>query len=238
MGNLIVHVGDDRGGRLLALDPNTGQEKWRWTGDGPGYASPIAITLQNTRQIVTMTDKAAIAIAADSGRLLWRIPWPDTYNENIVTPVLYKDLVIFSGVRKGTLAVRPVREGSEWKPVEAWRNADVAMYISSPVLAGDRLFGLSDKRKGQFFSVAAGTGRVDWITEGREGGYAAIVKAKDVLFLLTDEAKLTVARAGTSGLERIKTYEVSGRPTMAHPVVSGRQILIKDDQDLTAWSWQ
>ena len=38
---IIVHVGDDRGGSLLALDPATGKEKWTTTVRGPGYASPI-----------------------------------------------------------------------------------------------------------------------------------------------------------------------------------------------------
>ncbi|MGH9674482.1 MAG: PQQ-binding-like beta-propeller repeat protein, partial [Bryobacteraceae bacterium] len=35
-GLLIVHIGDDSGGSVLALDPQTGREKWKWDGDGPG----------------------------------------------------------------------------------------------------------------------------------------------------------------------------------------------------------
>jgi outer membrane protein assembly factor BamB len=55
-GKLIVYAGDDvKGGRMLALDPATGAERWSWTGEGPGYASPIVVEFENTRQIVTMT---------------------------------------------------------------------------------------------------------------------------------------------------------------------------------------
>ena len=40
-GALIVQIGTDvHGGRVLALDPATGKERWSWTGPGPGYASP------------------------------------------------------------------------------------------------------------------------------------------------------------------------------------------------------
>ncbi|MBL8189661.1 MAG: PQQ-binding-like beta-propeller repeat protein, partial [Acidobacteria bacterium] len=39
-GNLIVYTGDDiKGGVMVALNALTGKEVWRWTGEGPGYAS-------------------------------------------------------------------------------------------------------------------------------------------------------------------------------------------------------
>jgi outer membrane protein assembly factor BamB len=234
--SVIVHVGDDRGGKLLALDAANGKEKWQWSGDGPGYASPIAVEFEGERQLVTMTDKAAIGVAAQSGQLLWRIPWPDKFNENIVTPVSYKDMLIFSGVRKGTLAVRVKKQGHQWTTQEVWSNPDVCMYMSSPILDGDHLFGMSDKRKGQFFCLDAATGKVAWATEGREGSNAAIVSAKGVLFILTDEAKLIVAKKSASGFETIKTYLVADSQTLAHPVVSGRQIIIKDSEGLALWS--
>lgn len=235
-GKVIVHIGDDRGGKLLALEANSGKEVWYWNGDGPGYASPIVVELAGTRQLVTMTDKAAISVAAQSGQLLWRIPWPDRFNENIVTPVQYKDLLLFSGVRKGTLAVRVTRQGNQWEATEVWHNPEICMYMSSPVLDGDYLYGLSEKRKGQFFCLNAATGKVVWLTEGRAGYNTALVQTKGLLFLLTDEAKLIVARKGTRSFEPLKTYVVADNLIMTHPVVSGRQILIKDSEGLALWS--
>src|SRR5262245_25314257 len=52
-GLLIVHVGGHDRGALTAFDPRTGDVRWRWTGDGPAYSSPIAVTLDGVRQIVT-----------------------------------------------------------------------------------------------------------------------------------------------------------------------------------------
>jgi outer membrane protein assembly factor BamB len=235
-GKVIVHIGDDRGGKLLALEANSGKEIWYWNGDGPGYASPIAVELAGMRQLVTMTDKAVISVAAQSGQLLWRIPWPDRFNENIVTPVQYKDLLLFSGVRKGTLAIRVTRQGNQWETKEVWHNPEICMYMSSPVLDGDHLYGLSEKRKGQFFCLNAATGKVVWLTEGRAGDNATLVQTKGLLFLLTDEAKLIVARKGPRSFEPLKTYAVADNLIMTYPVVSGRQILIKDSEGLALWS--
>jgi len=119
---------------------------------------------------------------------------------------------------------------------EVWSNPEVCMYMSSPVLDGDYLFGMSDKRKGQFFCLNAATRKVAWVTEGREGSNAAIVSAEGVLFILTDDAKLIAARKNASRFELIKTYLVSDSQTLAHPVVSGRQIIIKDSEGLALWS--
>src|SRR5688572_4471465 len=51
-GSLIVQVGSDvHGGRVLALDPAKGTERWESKGLGPGYASPLAVTIDKVRQI-------------------------------------------------------------------------------------------------------------------------------------------------------------------------------------------
>ena len=63
-GLLIVQVGDDRGGQVVAFDAATGGEKWKWQGDGPGYSSPIVVDLAGARQVVTLTDKSVVGLAA------------------------------------------------------------------------------------------------------------------------------------------------------------------------------
>ena len=90
-GMVIAHVGDDRGGRVIAFDGVTGAERWKWEGDGPGYASPVVVDLEGARQLVTLTDKSAVGISVDSGKLLWKMPFPDEWNENIVTPILLSE---------------------------------------------------------------------------------------------------------------------------------------------------
>ena len=69
-GSLIVQVGSDvHGGRVLALDPATGKERWAWKGLGPGYASPLAVTIDGVRQIITLTNGSIVGIDAANGAL-------------------------------------------------------------------------------------------------------------------------------------------------------------------------
>jgi outer membrane protein assembly factor BamB len=235
-GMLIAHVGDDRKGWLVAFDAENGSERWTWEGDGPGYASPIVLDLEGTRQVVTLTDKSVIGVAADTGRLLWKQPFPDEWNENIVTPILYRKTLIVSGVRQGTRALKITKSGQQWTAKELWHNPKIAMYMSSPVLDGDYLYGLSHLRKGQFFCLDARTGEVRWATEGREGANAAVLSAGKHLVFLTDDGDLIVTAKSEKGFEAVAKYQAADSPTWAHPVIWGKQILIKDDSSLALWS--
>jgi outer membrane protein assembly factor BamB len=235
-GLVIVHVGGHDSGALLALDAETGERRWNLSGEGPGYASPVVAEFSGTEQIVTLSQKFILGVATDYGQLLWQIPFETEYVQNIVTPVVYKQTLILSGLDKGTMAIRLIKRGQKWETEQVWQNPDVSMYMNSPVVSGDYLYGLSHKRKGQFFCLDARTGKTLWSSNGREGDNAAIVAAGQFLFLLTDGAELIVARSDPKQFEVLKKYSVADSPTWAHPVLVGNRVLIKDASSLALMS--
>src|SRR6185295_11379517 len=97
-----------------AFDLESGQVKWSWAGDGPGYASPIIVEVDGVRQVVTQTQQNIVGVSAVSGELLWQIPFTTEYVQNIVTPVLFKETLILSGLDKGTMAIRLIQRGNKW----------------------------------------------------------------------------------------------------------------------------
>jgi outer membrane protein assembly factor BamB len=235
-GLLIVHVGTSGQGALTAFDAMTGDVKWRWEGDGPSYVSPIAVDLSGTRQIVTQSQSNIVSVAADTGKLLWSMPFTTPYVQNIVTPLVYKDLLIFSGLNQGVMAIRAVKKGDAWVPETVWRTTDVAMYMNSPILSGGLLFGLSHKNKGQFFCLDAASGRTVWVGEPRQGDNAAMLLAGAFAVSLTSDADLLVTKAGSGGLEIVRKYKVAESQTWAHPVLAGHRLVIKDATTLSLWT--
>ncbi len=234
-GSVIVQIGDDRQGSIIAFDAKKGGEKWRWDGDGPGYASPIAAEFGGVRQIIALTDKSVVGVMASNGKLLWKMPFPDEWNENIVTPIVFQDLLIISGVRRGTLAVKVTKSNDQWSTDQVWSNKSIAMYMNSPVLIDGLLYGLSHLRKGQFFCLEARTGKVLWTTEGREGENAAILKSGDSYFVLTSDASLIVARKNDKQFEQIARYQVADSITWSSPVILNNHILVKDASNVSLW---
>ena len=208
-GLLVVHVGDDGEGAFHAFDPLTGTEKWALGGHGPGYASPIVTTVGGVRHLVTMTDKAVVGVSAADGKLLWQIPFPDEWNENIVTPTIAGDVLIISGTRKGTFGYRITKVGEAWTPQQVWHNTDHPMYMSSPVADGPFIYGLSSKRKGQIVCLDARTGTAKWATEGRTAANALLLSAGPNLVVLTTDGDLIVARRSPEKYEELRRYTIA-----------------------------
>ncbi len=238
-GRLIVQVGSDvHGGQVLALNPADGSEIWQWTGTGPGYASPIVIELEHVKLLVTLTDSSIIGIDAATGKELWTIPFPDEWQENIVTPLWTGELLVISGTRQGTHAYRLEHNSSNWKATQAWENREVAMYMSSPVLGDGLIYGHSARRKGQFVAMDAKSGELKWASDGREGDHASVLLAPQHLVLLTSDARLIVADRGSKEFHAHKDYQLAEKKTWSMPVLLGDDLLFRDEQRLIRMSPQ
>jgi outer membrane protein assembly factor BamB len=229
---MIVHVGGKDGGALTAFDVATGAVRWKWNGDGPGYSSPVIGTFGGVRQIITQTQRRCVALSPAGGTLLWEIPFTTPYEQNSVTPVVMGDLVIFGGVGKPTFAVK-VSGGSA---TTVWEAREITMYMSTPVLAGSRLYGMSDKTRGSLFALEAASGRLLWKSEGRLGENASLTRLGDRLLVLATSGEMTVHEPSGESLREIARYKVAETPVWASPALVGNRILIKDLDTLVAWS--
>jgi outer membrane protein assembly factor BamB len=235
-GLVIAHVGGHDKGALTAFDAATGTVKWSNDVDGPGYASPVAATLGGERQVVTQTQNFLLGVAAANGKTLWKIPFKTDYDQNIITPVVYKDMVIYSGVSQPLTAVRLEKADAGWTTHEVWSNKDAPLYMSSPVLKGHLLFGMSHRKGGQVFCVDADTGRTLWQTEGRAGDNASLVSLGPVMAMLNHRGQLTFFKASADGYEPVKQYQVAESQTWAQPAFVGGRVYIEDNAALTCWS--
>lgn len=236
-GLLIAHVGGHDKGALTAFEPATGKVKWSFEPDGPAYSSPVVFKAGGERQIVTFTQKELVAVSASNGALRWKLPAKSSYDTNSVTPFIYKDTIIFSLEEQGILAVRPVKEGAGFAAREVWRNGETELYMNSPVAHGNLLFGMSVRKKGQFFCLDADTGKTLWLGPGRAGENAAMLNLGGTLLLLTNDAQLIVLPASAKEYAPAAQYTVANSPTWAHPVVAGpTRILVKDETTLASLS--
>ncbi len=233
-GKLLIHLGGPGKGALMALDPKTGKPVWAFAGDGPGYSSPIVATFDDVEQVVTQTDAHIVSVSLDSGKLLWRIPFTTPYDQNIVTPVAHGKRLVFSGLDSDTFAVEPELGEEGFEPKEVWRT-ETTFYMSNPVVAGDRLLGFSNQRKGQVVALDAKTGRSLWESEGRLGDNGAVVLWGEWLLVLTSEGELIVLDSGAESFSPVRRYTVADTPTWAHPVPTPAGVLVKEESSLALW---
>jgi outer membrane protein assembly factor BamB len=234
-GLCITYVGGMTKGGLTAFDVKTGEEKWRFKGwDGAAYGSPILVDLAGQRQVVTFTQGTFLGVAAGTGKKLWGRHCPRFDLEKCITPVLYKDLLIFAD--SGPLqAIRLEKSGKGITPKEVWKAEGPTLHMSSPVLAEDWLVGFSGEKHGHLFCLEAKTGKMLWQSGGRLGHYASIVNAGSVWLVLTNKGQLLVVKPSGQSYELIEKYQVVESQTWAHPVFLGERILIKDETTLRSF---
>ena len=236
-GIVIVHLGGHDKGELTAFDAVTGAVKWSWTGDGPGYASPQFAQIGGLRQLIAFTQEYLVGLDPANGTLLWKQPFKNQFWTNIVTPVVYQDLVVISANMVGTAAYRVAKGPQGWAVTEAWKNADVQLNLSNPVLRGTTLIGMSSKSAGQFVSMDITTGQVAWKSQGREADNASIADIGSALLVLKDSAELLVAKPGATGFDIVEKYTVADSATYGQPAIVGNRIFVKDNDGLTVWSF-
>ena len=238
-GNVVIaFLGGQGAGALTAMDVASGAERWRWTGDGPAYSSPIIATFAGTKQIIVQSENKLVGVSATDGRLMWETAIKTPYAQNSVTPLLVGDLVISAGLDNPTIGYWVTAGlGKGWSATPRWQNAELSMYMSTAAVSGDAIFGLSNKNRGQFFAIDAKTGKTLWTTKGREAENASIVRAGEYLLLATTNSELIVARANAARYEEVKRYVVADSAMWAHPAFAGRTIIVKDVNTLTAWAY-
>lgn len=234
---VIVHVGGENDGALTSFDAATGKPRWQWTGDGPGYGSPIIATFGGVRQVIAQTQKFLVGVNASNGALLWQVPFTTDFDQNAFTPVVFQDLLIHGGIDQPLTAIRPKLDAGKWIAETAWTNLQAPMFMSSPVLIGETIYGLTQRSKGQFVAIDAAGGKTLWNTKGREGDNASMMGSRSLLLASTTDGAFVVARANPQKYDEVRRYQVAESAMWAHPAITGGSIIVKDVDKVICWSF-
>src|SRR5262249_44356047 len=92
-GKGIVLLGRGKA-ELTGYDRAKGGEKWKWSGGGASYGSPVIATIAKTKQVITPTEKGLAGVSLEDGKLLWQTS-AETGRYSTGTPVVNGDTVIF-----------------------------------------------------------------------------------------------------------------------------------------------
>jgi len=232
-GLVIAQLGGGDGA-VYAFDLAKGEEKWKAAGQSPAYASPVLLTVDGVKQIVTLTDKGVVGIGAADGKPLWQIAFaPTGMAYNAATPIVDGDTVIYTGQGRGTHAVKVEKKGDAFAATEIWKS-DVGVQFNTPVLKDGMLYGLSDKGK-LFCLNAKDGGKTVWEDGGGHKNYAGILDAGTALLALPENGEMIVYKPGEK-FEELAKIKVGGAATYGLPVVCGKRILVKDQDSLTMWT--
>ncbi|MBN1443078.1 MAG: PQQ-binding-like beta-propeller repeat protein [Planctomycetes bacterium] len=158
-GLCIAELGGSEGGGVVALDLATGEEKWKWMGNGPAYGSSVLATLGGTRIILAPTNDNMVALDAAEGKLLWQVEYSQG-RYNAATPIVDGDTLILAGPTRGMTAEKLVMKEGKLTTEPLWRSTDDSVQFNTPVLTGGLLYGLSITNS--VFCTDAKSGETAW----------------------------------------------------------------------------
>jgi len=238
-GLCIAQVGGENNGAMAAYDLASGNEKWKWSGDGTAYSSPVLLTLDGTKVLVAETDKNLVAVGVANGKLLWQTPFAGKgmSGHNDATPIVDGQTIIYSGSGRGTKAVKLEKKGDDFTANELWSNAEQSVQYNSPVLKDGFVFGISGRDT--FFCLNAKNGQTAWTApSGGKRGFGSIVDAGSVLMALTPSSQLIVLEPSDKEFKQLTSYKAAESETYAYPVPAGSRVYVKDQDSLTLWSFE
>jgi outer membrane protein assembly factor BamB len=231
---LVFNADGARDPFVVALSKKTGDVNWKISRDTDtrqtfSFCTPLLITVNGQRQIISPGSGAVYALDPADGRELWRVRYGRGYSV-VPRPVFGHGLLfIATGFnRPDLLAIRADGQGDATDTHIAWRTTKGAPLTPSVVLVGDELYAVSDMGVASCWDARTGT--VHW-QERLEGNYSASpVTAEGRIYFQNETGTGTVLKAGRE-FTKLATNALEER-TLASYAVAESSLFIRTDAHL------
>ena len=195
------------GGRLLGLDPATGETRWMSEDYGHAYCTPTVVERAGGRALAVLNGKGLAVVSQPGGEELAFHEWTGTGRGiNAASPVLIDGNKLFiSSTVKGGGALLALEDGG-LKSV--WENRAMATQLSGVVLMGEYLYGFNQA----ILKCIDKDGQEKWSQRGIGNG--AVMGAPGRLIAMSADGELIVAEATPEEyreLSRAKVFDDGAR---------------------------
>ena len=220
---------------LAALNKKTGQTIWQTKGlsQPTGYCSARLIRRGGRRIIVTMLEKALVAIDPDTGKLLWQHDYPQKYGVQPNTP-LYEDgmLYICSGARAGGQMLTLADDGLSTTPKWADKTLDCQMH--GLVVVDGYIYGTAHSSP-TLVCLELKTGKVMWTTN--DTGRGVVVFADGMLYVYSEKGVMHLVRPNPKAFEPVSRFAISmgTGDHWAHPTIAHGRLYVRHGDALMAY---
>ena len=230
VGDLVlIQAGGKRGHSLIAFDKTNGELAWATGSDTLGYSSPIAVTIDSTRQVVFFTGYGLVAVEPQRGQVLWKHPWTTSHDVNAATPVFISPnrFFISSGYGTGGSVVEVTSTDGGYQVAEVWRNKEMENHFATSIYYQGHLYGFDNSI---LKCLDAETGAEQWKTRGY--GKGTLIVADGHLVILGERGNLGIAAATPEGFaEKAQTWVFNSKCWTVPSLADGR-LYLRDESEI------
>jgi outer membrane protein assembly factor BamB len=235
--NTLVLIWDhEEDSFIVALDAQTGEEKWRQPRDEVStWATPLVVEHAGRRQVITSGTNRVRSYDLASGELLWECGGLGT--NPIATPVVIDGIAIcMTGHQEPAAVAVPLDARGDVTGTDkiAWQLDDGSTpYVASPALY-DRVLYFTKNRNAILSSIDARTGRFV-INQKRlpdmETVYSSLVAAAGRIYISSREGNTVVVKHSPE-LEILATNRLEEQAIDATPAIVGNDLILRGESHL------
>jgi outer membrane protein assembly factor BamB len=158
-GLCIAQLGSEEDGGIVAFDLASGDQRWKWSGDGPAYGSPVLSQVGATKVVIAPTSGNLVALGLNDGQPLWQMEYSQG-RYNAASPIVEGQTLVYAGPTRGITAVKVVSSDDKLETEPLWRNEELSVQFNTPIVRDGRVYGLSNLNV--LFCLNAQTGATIW----------------------------------------------------------------------------
>lgn len=218
---------------LIALEAETGEERWRGGSDQLSYASPIVATLGGQRQIVSVNEETVSGHAIEDGKQLWSFEWFGQTNGGATCasamPVGESQLLLGKGYGGGSALVS-VTHADGWNAEAVWTSQRVLQTkFNHTCVVGNIGYGIGNGAL-QAVDLADPPERL-WIQPRRSrAGQGQAILCEDTLVVQDEAGDVVFVAAEETEYNELLRLPALNSKTWNIPTIAGRCLLVRNDR--------
>jgi len=220
---------------VVAVNKNTGKTVWtsKRHGDLSAYCSPLRIRDKAMDLIVTCTANSVVALAPETGELLWRERLRNQYSVHPNTPIYWDGHVqVTTGYDGKGMLLNLSPDGK--KASRVWTDASLNVQHGGAIRVEDHVYGAS--HRGKWVCLDLRTGKPAF--RPQKVGKGSLTFADGMLYFYDERTGVvSLVKPSTKRYEAISRFRIrKGKgPHWAHPVVHGGRLYIRHGSVLMAY---
>ena len=196
------------------------------------FSTPLAVHDDDDAKAQLLVPGAQwfVSYEARTGKMLWHVNHGEGFS-NVAAPVYHNGVsYLITGFTKPELWAIPISSRGELKVENVlWEQKKQISKKSSPVIAGNEIYVISDK--GVLSCVDADSGEIHWVKRLGGNYSASPILAGGLLYFCSHEGKTTVVRANPEKYQEIAENQLDGQ-LMASPIAVNGTLYLRSDEHL------
>ena len=228
---VIVQIGGEKSGGLMAFDRATGTRAWHAPhAKNASYSSPVAATIGGRRQIVAVADRV-FAVDPKDGTLLWSAAGGPGSEEVFNSPLVLPDDRVLLTLWGEAVLLKIAAQGNTFTTTEVWRGPRIRNMNGPAIYKDGHLYAFAGPI---MVCVDAATGDVKWRQRTYEGALAGY--GDHLLMLGRASGELAVVAPSSTAYREVTRTRVftPGSTSITGPAPAGGIIFLRNVEEIVA----